>query len=80
MTFAEIKEMQKQFAEMARGKKEMETKEKMNSFIFSETNAKGQILPKAKDKFIAFASKLNDQLAAEFFEIIKSDNFKSVEL
>lgn len=80
MTLAEIKDLQKQFAEMAKFKKETEIKDKMNAFIFSETNAKGQILPKAKDKFIAFASKLNDQLAAEFFEIIKSDNFKSVEL
>jgi len=80
MTFAEIKEMQKQFAEMARSKKEMETKEKMNSFIFSEANPTGKIAKKSSDKFIAFASKLSDNLAAEFFEILNPSNFQTVEL
>jgi hypothetical protein len=70
MTFAEIKEMQKQFAEMARGKKEMETKEKMNSFIFSEANPNGKIAKKSSDKFVAFASKLSDSLKFKFLSKI----------
>lgn len=80
MTLSEIKDMQKQFAEMAKAKKEMETKEKMNSFIFSEANPTGKIAKKSADKFVAFASKLSDPLAAEFFEILNPSNFQTVEL
>lgn len=80
MSLTEIKEMQKQFAEMAKAKKDMETKEKMNAFIFSEANPAGKIAKKSADKFVAFASKLSDNLAAEFFEILNPSNFQTVEL
>jgi len=80
LSLTEIKEMQKQFAELARSKKEFETKEKMSAFVFSESNPTGKISPKSKDKFVAFASKLTDSLASEFFEIIKPGNFHTVEL
>jgi len=80
MTLAEIKEMQRQFAELARQHKEMEIREKMSSLIFSETNPNGKIAKKSLDKFVAFATKLSDSLAAEFFELLNPSNFQTVEL
>lgn len=77
---AQIKDMQKQFNEMAQAKKFSETKEKLSSFIFGESNKTGVVLPRAKDAVLAFANKLSDPLQAEFFEILKAKSFSVVDL
>lgn len=77
---AQIKDMQKQFNELAAAKKFSETKEKLSAFIFGEANKAGVILPRAKDKVLEFANKLSDTLQAEFFEILKAKSFSVVDL
>jgi hypothetical protein len=79
MSVEQIKGMQAKFSEMERAAKFAETSKKIDALVFSESNKGGSILPKAKDKFAQFAAKLPDSLAAEFFEVMKSDNFKAVQ-
>lgn len=79
LNLAQIKEMQKKFSEMEKAQKFAETEKKVDSFIFSESNKDGVILPKAKGKIAEFASKLPDAMANEFFEILGSKSFKTME-
>ena len=71
MTLDEVKSAQKKFSELSLYKKKQEINDKLGSFMFSEENKKGYFLPKSKDNIVNFVSKLNDNLASEFFEIIK---------
>lgn len=80
LNLTQIKEMQKQFNEMAKAAKFAETEKKVDAFVFSEANKDGVILPKAKNKIAEFASKLPDAMANEFFEILGSKAFKTIEL
>lgn len=75
----QIKDMQRKFSEMERAAKFAETEKKLEAYIFSDSNKDGVILPKSKEKFLAFASKLPDALQAEFFEILKSKSFKTID-
>lgn len=43
----------------------------IGTLVFSETNLKGSILPKNRDKVAAFAKSLGSQKAGVFFEILK---------
>lgn len=79
MNMDQIKDMQRKFSEMERAAKFAETEKKLEAYIFSESNKEGVILPKSKEKFLAFASKLPDALQAEFFEILKSKSFKTID-
>lgn len=79
LNLSQIKEMQKKFSEMEKAQKFAETEKKVDSFIFSESNKDGVILPKAKGKIAEFAAKLPDAMANEFFEILGSKSFKTME-
>lgn len=79
MNMDQIKDMQRKFSEMERAAKFAETEKKLEAYIFSESNKEGVILPKSKEKLLAFASKLPDALQAEFFEILKSKSFKTID-
>lgn len=63
---------------MSKAVKAREIEDKLTPLVFSEATPKGRIAPKAKDKVLAFASKLSDQLVKEFFEVLASENFVSI--
>lgn len=76
MSLDEIKDQQKKFSEMSRQFKEKEISEKLGTFMFNDSTKEWFILPKCKDKLTAFVSKLNDNMAKEFFEILPNMNAK----
>ncbi len=80
MKMADIKEMQKKFSDLQRAAQFAETEKKVGEYMFSESNKKGILLPKAKEKVCAFASKLSDTLAKEFFDILASKSFRIMDL
>lgn len=81
MSTEQIKAMQKSFSEMAHKQKLADLEKSVEAHIFSETNQKGRILPKAKASVVTFASKLPENLVKEFFDLVSGQNFvgKSVE-
>lgn len=75
MSLTEIKEMQRKFSEMENAQKRADLEKRANSFIFSDANPTGAVLPKAKEKVVNFAAKIPQNLVSEFFEILGADNF-----
>lgn len=75
LSLVQIKEMQRQFSSMEANQYKADLEKQVNSFVFSEGNKTGTLLPKAKSSVVEFASKIPKNLVAEFFEIVKSQNF-----
>lgn len=49
---------------------EMETKEVVKTYVFSESNSEGKILPKSQDKVVNFMMSLNEGQVAKFKELL----------
>jgi hypothetical protein len=75
MSLVQIKEMQRQFSDMESKQYKADLEKQVSTFCFSEANKAGTLLPKAKNTVVEFAAKIPKNLVAEFFEIIKSQNF-----
>lgn len=77
-----VKNLQKTFGEMAAARKKEDIEKKVNGLVFNEGTKQGFIKPTGKDAITNFVSKLNDNLVAEFFEIlpkaVKSINFNEI--
>lgn len=77
-----VKNLQKTFWEMAAKAKKEEIEKKVNWLVFNEGTKTWFIKPAWKDAITNFVSKLNDNLVAEFFEIlpkaVKSINFNEI--
>ncbi len=77
-----VKNLQKTFGEMAAARKKEDIEKKVNGLVFNEGTKQGFIKPAGKDAITNFVSKLNDNLVAEFFEIlpkaVKSINFNEI--
>lgn len=80
LSMSQIKDMQRKFSELEKAQKFAETEKKVSGFVFSESNKAGIVLPKAAQKFAEFASKLPDSMAKEFFDLLGSKSFRTVEL
>lgn len=65
-----VKNLQKTFGEMAAARKKEDIEKKVNGLVFNEGTKQGFIKPAGKDAITNFVSKLNDNLVAEFFEIL----------
>ncbi len=75
LSLVQIKEMQRQFSDMESKQYKADLEKQVSTFCFSEANKAGTLLPKAKNTVVEFAAKIPKNLVAEFFEIIKSQNF-----